>query len=119
MPRKRNTAATPVPFGMSTKQMKRKKPINEQYLKTIEPLTENQEKFFHDYGMEQNIFAYGAAGTGKTFIGLYLALRDVLDENSPYEKSILSGSVATRESVSFLETTKISLRSIRSRTRTW
>ena len=98
MPRKRNTAATPVPFGMSTKQMKRKKPINEQYLKTIEPLTENQEKFFHDYGMEQNIFAYGAAGTGKTFIGLYLALRDVLDENSPYEKIyIVRSLVATRE----------------------
>ena len=98
MPRKRNTAATPVPFGMSTKQMKRKKPINQQYLKTIEPLTENQEKFFHDYGMEQNIFAYGAAGTGKTFIGLYLALRDVLDENSPYEKIyIVRSLVATRE----------------------
>ena len=98
MPRKRNTAATPVPFGMSTKQMKRKKPINSQYLKTIEPLTENQEKFFHDYGMEQNIFAYGAAGTGKTFIGLYLALRDVLDENSPYEKIyIVRSLVATRE----------------------
>ena len=98
MPRKRNTAATPVPFGMSTKQMKRKKPINQQYLKNIEPLTENQEKFFHDYGMDQNIFAYGAAGTGKTFIALYLALRDVLDENSPYEKIyIVRSLVATRE----------------------
>ena len=98
MPRKRNTAATPVPFGMSTKQMKRKKPINQQYLKSIEPLTENQEKFFHDYGMDQNIFAYGAAGTGKTFIALYLALRDVLDENSPYEKIyIVRSLVATRE----------------------
>ena len=69
MPRKRT--ATPVPFGMSTKQMKRKKPINQEYLKPIEPLTENQERFFHDYGMDQNIFAYGAAGTGKTFIALY------------------------------------------------
>ena len=98
MPRKRNTAATPVPFGMSTKQMKRKKPINSDYLKIIEPLTENQEKFFHDYGMDQNIFAYGAAGTGKTFIALYLALRDVLNENTPYEKIyIVRSLVATRE----------------------
>ena len=98
MPRKRNTAATPVPFGMSTKQMKRKKPINQQYLKTIEPLTTNQERFFHDYGMDQNIFAYGAAGTGKTFVALYLALKDVLDENSPYEKIyIVRSLVATRE----------------------
>ena len=96
MPRKRT--ANPVPFGMSTKQMKRKKPINQEYLKTIEPLTENQERFFHDYGMDQNIFAYGAAGTGKTFIALYLALKDVLDENSPYEKIyIVRSLVATRE----------------------
>ena len=98
MPRKRNTASNPVPFGMSNKHMKRKKPINNDYLKVIEPLTENQEKFFHDYGLDQNIFAYGAAGTGKTFIALYLALRDVLDQNSPYEKIyIVRSLVATRE----------------------
>ena len=96
MPRKRNSA--PVTSGMSTKQMKRKKPINQEYLKTIEPLTENQERFFHDYGIDQNIFAYGAAGTGKTFVALYLALRDVLDENTPYEKIyIVRSLVATRE----------------------
>ena len=96
MPRKRNSA--PVASGMSTKQMKRRKPINSEYLKGIEPLTENQEKFFHDYGLDQNMFAYGAAGTGKTFIALYLALKDVLDENSPYEKIyIVRSLVATRE----------------------
>ena len=98
MPRKRNTAATPVPFGMSTKQMKRKKPINEQYLKNIEPLTENQEKFFHDYGMEQNIFAYGAAGTGKTFCALYKGLYDCLKATPSYDQVYLVRSlVATRE----------------------
>ncbi len=98
MPRKRHTSSNPVTGGMSTKQMKRKKPINSDYLKTIEPLTENQEKFFNDWSKDQNIFAYGAAGTGKTFIALYLALKDVLDENSPYEKIyIVRSLVATRE----------------------
>jgi phosphate starvation-inducible PhoH-like protein len=96
MPRKRNS--TPVPSGMSTKQMKRKKPINSDYLKTIEPLTENQEKFFDDWIKGQNLFAYGAAGTGKTFIALYLALKSVLDETTPYEKIyIVRSLVATRE----------------------
>lgn len=96
MPRKRSS--NPVPFGMSNKQMKRKKPINTEFLKKIEPLTENQEKFFHDYSMDQNIFAYGAAGTGKTFIALYLALQDVLNEHTPYEKIyIVRSLVATRE----------------------
>ena len=93
--RKRNT---PDLNGMSAKQMRRKKPINSDYLLDIEPLTENQPKMFEQYGTGQNIFAYGAAGTGKTFVALYLALRDVLDERSPYEKIyIVRSLVATRE----------------------
>ena len=78
--------------------MKRKKPINLDIMKTIEPLTDNQETLFKQYKLEQNIIAYGAAGTGKTFITLYNALRDVLDEKTPYEKIYLVRSlVATRE----------------------
>jgi predicted ribonuclease YlaK len=78
--------------------MKRKKPINLDIMKTIEPLTDNQEALFKQYKLEQNIVAYGAAGTGKTFITLYNALRDVLNEKTPYEKIYLVRSlVATRE----------------------
>ena len=98
MPAKRNTPKTPVPFGMSNRQMKRKKPINLDIMRTIEPLTDNQEQFFKDYKQDQNIVAYGCAGTGKTFIALYNALKDVLDERSPYEKIyIVRSLVATRE----------------------
>ena len=39
----------PIPFGMSNKQMKRKKPINLDYIKKIEPLTDNQRVFFDSY----------------------------------------------------------------------
>jgi predicted ribonuclease YlaK len=96
--KKRNTPQSPVPFGMSNKQMKRKKPINLDVIREIEPLTDNQEKFFKEYGLNQNIVAYGCAGTGKTFIALYNALRDVLDEKTPYEKIyIVRSLVATRE----------------------
>jgi len=98
MVRKRNQPTTPVPFGMSNKQMKRKKPINLDLMKEIEPLTDNQEEFFRSYQLNQNIVGYGCAGTGKTFIALYNALRDVLDERSPYEKIyIVRSLVATRE----------------------
>jgi len=98
MARRRNQPATPVPFGMSNKQMKRKKPINLDLMKEIDPLTDNQEEFFKSYQLNQNIAAYGCAGTGKTFIALYSALRDVLDERSPYEKIyIVRSLVATRE----------------------
>jgi predicted ribonuclease YlaK len=93
--RKRNQ---PDIAGMSTKQMKRKKPINVDYLLNIEPLTDNQRIMFDEYEKGQNIFAYGAAGTGKTFVALYLALRDVLNENTPYEKVyVVRSLVATRE----------------------
>jgi len=78
--------------------MKRKKPINESYLLDITPLTDNQELFFDQWGEGKNIFAYGAAGTGKTFIALYLAMKDILNEESPYEKLyIVRSLVATRE----------------------
>ena len=96
--KKRNTPQNPVPFGMSNRQMKRKKPINLDLMRTVEPLTDNQELLFKSYKKDQNIVAYGAAGTGKTFITLYNALKDVLDEKSPYEKIyIVRSLVATRE----------------------
>lgn len=93
--RKRNTQDI---SSMSVKQFKRRKPINSNYLLNIEALTETQSKMFEEYGKGQNIFAYGCAGTGKTFVALYLALRDVLDEHTPHEKIyIVRSLVATRE----------------------
>ena len=101
MPRKSKSgigSTNPVPFGMSNRVMKRKKPINLDYIKKIEPLTKNQEDFFDLYKKNQNLVAYGCAGTGKTFITLYNALLDVLDPKTPYEKIyIVRSLVATRE----------------------
>jgi len=97
MPRKRKSD-DPIGVGYTAKQMRRKKPINMDLLVDIEPLTDNQEKFFQDYKEGKHLFAYGCAGTGKTFIALYNALRDVLSDNSPYEKIyIVRSLVATRE----------------------
>jgi len=98
MARKRRAADQPIGVGMTAKQMKRKKPINAELLVDIEPLTENQERLFKSYEDNKHLVAYGAAGTGKTFITLYNALCDVLDERSPYEKIyIVRSLVATRE----------------------
>jgi len=95
---KTGISTNPVPFGMSNRVMKRKKPINLDYIKKIEPLTDNQELLFSKYKLDQNIVAYGAAGTGKTFITLYNAILDVLSEKTPYEKIyIVRSLVATRE----------------------
>ena len=83
---------------MTAKQMKRRKPINSEFLLEIDPLTDNQSKLYDSFDDDKNIVAYGAAGTGKTFITFYNALRDVLDEHTPYEKIyIVRSLVATRE----------------------
>tara|TARA_R100000231_G_scaffold130424_1_gene102086 strand:+ start:115 stop:867 length:753 start_codon:yes stop_codon:yes gene_type:complete len=88
----------PIGAGLSVKQMKRKKPINSDLLRDVQPLTPNQEKLFQSYDNNQNLIAYGCAGTGKTFVTLYKALLDVLDEKTPYEKIyIVRSLVATRE----------------------
>jgi phosphate starvation-inducible protein PhoH len=96
--RKRASAEQPIGVGLTTKQMKRKKPLSSEYLVEIDPLTENQKKLFDSYKNQKNIVAYGCAGTGKTFISLYNAINEVLDERTPFEKIYLVRSlVATRE----------------------
>ena len=98
MPRKKKNADQPIGVGLTVKQMKRKKPINADMMRDIEPLTDNQKSLFEAYAKNQNLVAYGCAGTGKTFITLYSALKEVLDETSPYEKIyIVRSLVATRE----------------------
>jgi len=99
MPRKKKTT-DPIGVGisMSAKHMKRKKPINTDMMRDIEPLTDNQKKLFESYKKGKNLVAYGAAGTGKTFITLYNALQEVLDPSTPYDKIyIVRSLVATRE----------------------
>ena len=97
MPRKKKTD-NPIGVGLTAKQMRRKKPINTDLMVDIDPLTTNQDIFFTQYGEGKHIFAYGCAGTGKTFIALYNALKDVLDPETPYEKVyIVRSLVATRE----------------------
>ena len=98
MARKRKTELQQIGVGMTAKQMKRKKPINTDFLLDIEPLTDNQALLYESYSNDKNLVAYGCAGTGKTFITFYNALKDVLDENTPYEKIyIVRSLVATRE----------------------
>ena len=97
MPVKKKTSKAPGQ-GMTLKQKKRRKPISEDYMIPVEPITDNQKRFFDEWDAGKMIYAYGVAGTGKTFIALYKALKDVLGETTPYEKIyIVRSLVATRE----------------------
>ncbi len=96
--RKRGNIDQPIGVGLTAKQMKRRKPLSADYLVEIDPLTDNQKRLFDSYVDGKHLVAYGCAGTGKTFITLYNALCDVLDERTPYERIYLVRSlVATRE----------------------
>ena len=98
MPRRKKSSDQPIGVGLTTKQMKRKKPLSAGYLLDIEPITDNQRILFESYRANKHLIAYGAAGTGKTFVTLYNALKDVLDDNTPYERIyIVRSLVATRE----------------------
>jgi len=98
MARRKRTNEQPIGVGLTTRQMKRKKALGSEYLLDIDPLTDNQRKLYDAYAEGKHLVAYGCAGTGKTFITLYNALREVLDERTPYEKIYLVRSlVATRE----------------------
>ena len=103
MPRKKKTSGDqPIGIGLTTKQMKRKKPIGNTYLLDIEPITDNQKKLFDSYAEDKHLVAYGTAGTGKTFISLYNALADVLDETTPYERIYLVRSLVSTREIGFL-----------------
>ena len=125
MPRRKKD--DPIGVGLTAKQMRRKKPINADLLVDIEPLTKNQEKFFEEYDANKHLFAYGCAGTGKTFIALYKALKQVLSDDNPYEKIYIVRSLAAISAElrpherldSFLEIMRISPLCIRFHTRTW
>lgn len=60
------------------KRRRQKKLLNRMYeLKKIEPITENQKKAFDFFSDGKNLVLHGAAGSGKTFLGIYFALQEL------------------------------------------
>jgi predicted ribonuclease YlaK len=81
---------------------KKNKEINHSNLVTIKSITDNQKVVFDSWKKDKNQFLFGAAGTGKTFISLYLALRDVLDLKKSYDKVVLVRSLIPTREIGFL-----------------
>ena len=81
---------------------KKNKEINHNNLDTTKPLTDNQKIVFDTWKKGKNQFLFGAAGTGKTFVSLYLALKDVLDLKTKFEKVVLVRSLIPTRDIGFL-----------------
>ena len=81
---------------------KKNKEINHNNLVAIKPITDNQKIVFNSFKKNKNQFLFGAAGTGKTFCALYLAMQSVMDLKSPYEKVVLVRSLIPTREIGFL-----------------
>lgn len=66
-------------------------------MKRVNPLTENQHKTFDSYEEGKNLLLVGSAGTGKTYVALYLALKDVMAKNKYKQVIIVRSTVQSRE----------------------
>ena len=88
--------------GTVSRAMKKKPPINLEHLRVIEPLTPSQEDVFDAFKSGQNLVLHGSAGTGKTFISLYLSLQAVLEPTSPYDRVYIVRSLVPTREIGFL-----------------
>ena len=82
--------------------MAKAKDIRIDQMVTINPATDNQKRAFQEYKNDKNLFLYGAAGTGKTFITLYLALQEVLKNETKYDCVYLVRSAVPTREIGFL-----------------
>lgn len=71
-------------------------------LLTFQPITKNQTSTFNAYKENKNLLLHGIAGTGKTFISLYLALEEVLNPSTVYDDVFLVRSVVSTRDIGFL-----------------
>lgn len=70
-------------------------------LRHVQPLTVNQQNTFESWYQGQNLLLHGVAGTGKTFISLYLALEEIL-RKSQFNKVVIIRSVVPSRDMGFL-----------------
>ena len=82
--------------------MANKKDITFSQLTTIKPVTDSQKNVFESWKKDKNQFLFGCAGTGKTFISLYLALKQVLNPETPFDRVIVVRSLIPTREIGFL-----------------
>jgi len=89
-------------FNKKRKRKVQTKQKQHLQLKNIEPMTANQSRVFAQYDNGDNILLHGVAGTGKTFLSLYLALDDVMYGDDNKEKVVIVRSVVPTRDIGFL-----------------
>lgn len=73
-----------------------------EHLQPFEAITDTQQKAFDHWDKGQNLVLSGSAGTGKTYIAMSLALEEVLDRETVYEKVVIVRSIVPTRDIGFL-----------------
>lgn len=68
----------------------------------ISPLTDNQKIVFNAFNQNKNLMLHGIAGTGKSFLSIYLSLKQILSDTSVYKKLVIVRSVVPTRDMGFL-----------------
>ena len=90
---------------MATKKRTAAEEAQKQHfsIRNIEPLTENQGKAFDAYEDGKHLVLSGSAGTGKTFLAMSMALRELIkSNNSHYKKLIIIRSAVPSRDLGFV-----------------
>ena len=83
------------------KRLQNQQQQNHFSLRTISPLTLNQSSTFKAFEQGKHLLLHGVAGTGKTYISLYLALNEILNK-SRYKQIVIIRSVVPSRDMGFL-----------------
>ena len=79
------------------------KSLSEMFeLRQIKPLTIQQQKTFDAFDDNKHLILHGVAGTGKTYISLYLALDELLSGNCTQKRIIIIRSVVPSREIGYL-----------------
>ena len=76
--------------------------ISHDQLVEMKGVTKNQLEVFKQYAEGKNLFLYGPAGTGKTFVILYNAIKEVLDPKINYNCIYIVRSLMPTRSIAFM-----------------
>ena len=71
-------------------------------LSQISPVTDNQRKSFEYYDEGKNLLLHGVPGSGKSFISLYLALEEVMEDLNDPRKVVIIRSAQSSKAIGFL-----------------
>lgn len=83
------------------RRRRQKKLLNYQYdIKSVSPKTENQKFLFDSFDEDKHIVLHGAAGSGKSFCALFLALTSLFEGH--YDRIVLFRSIVPTRDIGFL-----------------